>query len=165
MKGAGILFEGELFADYHQVYIQDAGLAGEKRPDLPEIWTDDDVRRRLRVNERTLVVSTARNMMVPLRVESRSSRPDVDAASCDHVAESGLFVPSGHLIVAGLMEDRGSAARVTVRPGYWHALALFEGLGRLSADGLDGEDRYTLLLWPAAGPPPPRPLVHKQWEE
>lgn len=164
MDVGSVLFDGPLFADYHQLYVQDAGFTGTPPP-TPAQWTDEDVRRRLNVNESSIVVSTARNMTVPFRLAAFTRKPEVDGARYDHVVESGLFVPSGQLVIAGLLDEWAKAARAQVKPGHWGALALFEGLGTLSADGLDGEDRYRLFLWPATGPPAPRPIVHKQWEK
>lgn len=39
--------------------------------------------------------------------------------------------------------------RIKVRPGPYRIRVSFEGLGSLSADGLEGNDRYHLQLWPA----------------
>mgnify|MGYP000272879132 CR=1 FL=1 len=67
MDVGSVLFDGPLLADYHQLYVQDAGFTGAPPP-TPAQWADEDVRRRLNVNEGSIVVSTARNMTVPFRL-------------------------------------------------------------------------------------------------
>lgn len=159
-----ILFDGSLLADYHQLYVQDDGTPGHPTGSLPIQWTEADVHRRLIGNDGSLVLSTARNMPVPFRVAAFAQRPQIDWGDYDHAIESGLTIRSGRLIIAGLMDDPSTAARAALAPGLWSAHALFQGLGSLSADGLDGEDRYRLLLWPATGPLSPEPIIHKQWQ-
>jgi hypothetical protein len=150
------IFEGELFADYHQVYLCDANS-----PRLPEEWTDDHLRQRVNLADGALVVSTARNTEVPFRVELHTSRPSPDLSEVDHAVEVSLRAPSGKLIVAGLSDYIKTATRVAVLAGDLRALVLFGGLGTLSEDGLDGDDRYTVHLWPekATGI-----VVHRQWQ-
>ena len=42
----------EVFADYKQFYVQDAGID----PPAPEDWTDDDIANRSKVAENVVVV-------------------------------------------------------------------------------------------------------------
>ena len=150
------VFDGELFADYHQVYLCDA----VDPPRLPDEWRQEDLRRRVNLADRALVLSTARNMQVLMKVELHGARPTPDLALVDHAIEASLRVPSGKLVVAGLMDDLRTAARIAVPAGELRALVLFTGLGSLSEDGLAGDDRYTVHLWPekAGGT-----VVHRQW--
>lgn len=151
------VFDGTLFADYHQVYLCD----GANPPSLPEEWPDDVLQQRLNLGDRVLVISTARNADVPVKVELHAARPRVDLTDVDHAIEAPLRVPSGKLVVAGLTDQIKSATRVDVPVGDLRALVLFSGLGTLSDDGLDGDDRYVVHLWPekAGGV-----VVHRQWE-
>jgi hypothetical protein len=151
------IFEGKLFADYHQVYLCDA----VDPPLLPEEWPGDHLRQRVNLADRALVLSTARNMEVPLKIELHGARPMPDLALVDHAVEAPLRVPSGKLTVAGLMDEIKSATRVTVPAGELRALVLFAGLGTLSDDGLDGDDRYTVHLWPEKGG---GIVVLRQWD-
>jgi len=151
------IFEGKLFADYHQVYLCDA----VNPPRLPDEWPDNHLRRKVNLADRALVISTARDMEVSVKVELHAIRPTPDLAPVDHAVEASLRAPSGKLIIAGLTDDVKTAARVTVPAGELRALVLFDGLATLSDDGLDGDDRYTVHLWPekAGGT-----VVHRQWQ-
>ncbi|KAJ8136172.1 hypothetical protein OY671_010615, partial [Metschnikowia pulcherrima] len=61
---SSILYQGELFADYFQLYSHDEG-----HPDSPDDYTDEVLARRLMVGPYAVVLQTARNMTVPIRVE------------------------------------------------------------------------------------------------
>ncbi|MGD9919777.1 MAG: hypothetical protein AB7U46_17360 [Paenirhodobacter sp.] len=138
-----ILFEGELFADYHQIYLRD-----EACPDLPDAYTEEDLGNRLMVSPTAAVIFTARAMEVPLRVEWSDVRPAVEVGSYQHVVEAGLQCTSGQLVLAGLTDFDGTAPRLQVRSGSLGLRVSFAGLDALSEDELDGDDRYLLQLWP-----------------
>ncbi|MDR4308613.1 hypothetical protein IHQ68_18490 [Chelatococcus sambhunathii] len=151
-----VLFEGELLADYHQLYVADAlnGL-----DELPQDWNDEILARRVNLGPGVIVVSTARNMPVPFRVELHESAPEIDLDAVDHAVECGI-VTSGEIVVAGLMDYAPDAARASVPAGRLRALVVSIGLDTLSEDGLDGDDAYVVRLWPGAGD---EVLVRKQW--
>jgi hypothetical protein len=131
-----------VFADYHQFYVWDAGA----NPSAPEDYTDEDVERRVKVAPQVVVIQPARNMTVPVRIELHDNDPGLDPEKWDHVAECSLDVPTGHLQVH---ECTGSAVLdLDVRPGTYRVRALFAGLDTLSKDGLRGDDRYVVELWP-----------------
>jgi hypothetical protein len=112
-----MVFDGELFADYHQLYLCDA----VKPPQLPEEWPEGHLRQRVNLADRALVVSTARNVEVPLKVELHKARPTADLAQVDHAVECSLRVPSGKLIIAGLTDDIKTATQVAVPAGNMRA--------------------------------------------
>jgi len=150
------LFEGMLMADYHQFYVADAQAEPEAAP-----WTDDDLRQGLLVGDAMISVSTARNMPVPVSLAWHEARPEFALAGVDHAVEAS-FVTTGEILLAGCTDSLSDAARFTVQPGPLRLLLLCHGLGTLSEDGLEGEDRYALHLWPEA----PQPVrVLQQWEE
>ena len=153
-----VLFEGELLADYHQLYVADVldGL-----DELPQDWNDEILARRVNLAPGVIVVSTARNMTVPFRVELHGSQPAIDFDAVDHAVECGI-VTSGEIVIAGLTDYAPDAARASVPPGALRALVVSTGLGTLSEDGLDGEDAYIMHLWPGAGE---QVVVRKQWIE
>lgn len=151
------ILEAELFADYHQVYLCDA----VDPPRLPEEWLDDHLRQRVNLVDRALVLSTARNVDVPLKVELHTARPTPDLALVDHAVECSLLVPSGKIIIAGLTDDIKTARQVAVPAGELRTLVLFAGLATLSEDGLEGDDHYTVHLWPEKHS---GIVVHRQWE-
>jgi hypothetical protein len=144
-------YDLELFADYYQFYIQDETADGN----LSEAWTDEAVDRLLALAPGTVGVGTVRNVGVPVTIEVLDREPSVDAEKFDHVVECSIAVESGCIVAAGCTDYFSEAARIKVRPGSYRVRVYFEGLDSLSADGLRGNDRYHLQLWPA----PTRPIA------
>lgn len=138
------LFDGDIFADYHQFYLSDA----DGGADLPNDYTEDDLRDRITCADGVLIVTTARNMTVPVRVELHEAEPRIDIAAADHVVLGSLRT-EGELAIAGCTDYLPDAARAKVPPGNLRAMVVFTGLGKLSEDGLEGEDRYAIHLWPS----------------
>lgn len=142
-----LLFQGELLADYHQLYLCDAALSP-----LPDDYTEEAIARRVMVGPCAIIIHTERNMPVPLRVELFEQRPSLDLLRFDHVVECGFMVPSGTLVIAGLTDYVEEAPRVQVPVGPLRALVTFADLGTLCENGLEGDDRYAVYLWPGDGP-------------
>jgi hypothetical protein len=146
--------EVELFADYFQFYLWDAG----KSPLAPDDYTDDDTRRRVKVAPHVVVVLPVRNMTISVQLEVCDTDPGFDASDWDHVAECSIELPSGRLQVHEC--TGGSVLDLTLAPGTYRVRVQFSGLDTLSEDGLDGKDHYCITLWP--GSPTPLNIV-KQW--
>ncbi len=140
-----VLFDGMVMADYHQFYLADTSRA----EDLPSSWTDEDLSVRLLAGDGAIVVMTARNMDVALVVELREHMPEVDVENADHVVIARLHT-AGEIVIAGLTDYLPEAARVRVPKGALGAMIVSTGLRTLSEHGLDGEDRYTVYLWPGS---------------
>lgn len=151
-----IAYQGEIFADYFQIYLRDA-----MQTVLPDGYTAEILARRLMTGPYALILHTARNMFVPVSVEWHERRPAPDFDAFQHMAETGIACPSGQLLLAGLSNAESAAARLTVKAGPLGVRVNFSGLDTLSADGLDGSDHYLLQLW--AGNEPPGVRVLKQW--
>lgn len=134
----------EVFADYYQFYVQD----GQLNPPAPEDWTDADIAHRVKAAPNVVVICPVRNMTVAVEVELHTSEPHFDASEVDHVVACSLAVPTGHLQVHEC--TGGPVLNWQIDPGHYQLLALFYRLGTVSADGLDGDDRYRVLLWPGA---------------
>lgn len=152
------LYDATLFADYHQIYLCDAA-----HPELPEDYSDATMANRLAVGPHGVVLHTARNMEVPVQVQWHTQRPDTMVAHWQHVVEAGFEAPSGQLVLAGLTDYAPDAARLQVTAGPIGIRVSLSGLDTLSADGLDGEDRYLIDLWPRVEPAALRVL--KRWED
>lgn len=153
-----LLFDGNLLADYFQIYLRD-----QSHPDLPSDYTEETIGKRLMIGPHAAIVHTARNMIVPVSVEWHDARPQPDVERYQHVVEASFDCPSGVLIVAGLTDYEPSASRLAVEPGRLGVRANMSGLDTISEDGLEGNDRYLLQLWPS-----PQPLglqVLKSWVE
>ena len=70
----------ELFADYHQFYLQDEGAAG----DLSDAWTDAAVAQLLAVAPGVVDVGTVRDTTVPV---ARGERFDGPSQGASHVTD------------------------------------------------------------------------------
>lgn len=149
-------FQVEVFADYHQFYVQDGGV----NPDAPTDWTDEDVESRAKVSQNVVVICPVRNMTVPVSVEVYDSQPSYELSHVDHAIRCSLALPTGGLQIHEC--TGGERLRVSITPGTYGVIALFTGLSLLSEDGLEGEDAYRVLLWPASAMPLE---VLKRWDE
>lgn len=138
-----VLFDGEIFADYHQFYLADA-----RGWSIPDDWVDGAMTSRIHCDAELLIVTTARDMNVPVRVELHDREPRIDMEAADHVV-LGSVGSGGELIVVGCTEPVDTAAPIAVPSGNLRAMVVFSGLATLSEDELDGEDRYAIHLWPS----------------
>lgn len=139
------LYHGDIFADYFQIYLRD-----EAHPDLPDDYSGEVMAQRLVVGPHAIVMHAARNMEVPVRVEWTGHKPEADLDVFQHVIEAGFLCPSGRLILAGMTDAEETAPRLTVDAGALGIRLSATGLDTLSEDGLDGEDRYLVQLWPVS---------------
>lgn len=151
-----VLYRGTIFADYFQIYLRD-----DAHPDLPDDYSPESLARRLIVGRHGVIMQTARNMTVPVSVEWHDRRPAPDLGLYQHVVEASFEAPTGWLVLAGLTDDEASAPRLAVRPGPVGIVAGQAGLDTLSDDGLDGADRYDVMLWQAEASVPL--TVRKSW--
>jgi len=134
-----------LFADYFQFYIQDEDVEGN----LSDSWNDEAVNRLLAIAPGVVGIGTVRNMDVQVSVEVLASEASVDLNQWDHVVECTLNVGSTRLVIAGCTDYFPDAARIPVSPGIYRLRACYADLNSISEDGLEGNDRYHLQLWPA----------------
>jgi len=134
----------ELFADYHQFYLQDESVKG----DLSESWTLDATGRLLAIAPGTIGVGTARNMTVPVDVEVRVAEPVENFDDWDQVNDCSIEISSGRIVVAGCSDYFPDAARIEVSPAVYRARVFYGKLASLSDDGLNGQDHYRVVLWP-----------------
>ncbi len=134
----------DLFADYFQFYICDEAYNGVPQLD----WSEQCIEDMLGIVPGLIQIGTARNMTVPVDVEVRDSEPEEDFNRWDHIAEAGIVISSGAMIIAGLMDDPDEAARIEIKPGSYRARVCYGDLDILSTDGLEGDDHYKVALWP-----------------
>ena len=106
-------YKFELFADHCQIYLQDEYSDGglhdfdQQLVSQYKYWTGDGV----------LMLSTARNMTVPVFVEIHDSEPALDVDTCDHVAECSLEFESGKLVIRGCSDVFDDAPRFEITDG------------------------------------------------
>ena len=137
----------DVFADYYQFYVWDAN----QNPRAPVNWSDDDVENRLKVAEHVVVIRPVRNMIVPVTFEVHDAAPGCSLDDWDHVAECSISCPSGKFSIQECSGD--SVGSIIVAAGTYRIRVYYGNLASLSADGLDGDDRYLLTIWTApAGP-------------
>lgn len=134
----------DLFADYHQVYLQDE----QAEANTPDDWGNQLTTQMIAIAPRIVGIGTARNMTIPIRVDLLDTRPDDAFVSWDHVAEASLEAPSGRIVIAGCTDYFPEAKRLPVSPGCYRVRVYYGGLDTLSEDGLGGEDHYHVIVWP-----------------
>jgi len=145
-------FEFKLFADYFQFYLADEN----SNSDLSQGWTKEAVDRLLAIAPGTIGVGTARNMVVPVVVEVTDDEPlNEDTSAWDQVNECTIEVRSERIVIAGCTDYVPDAAGIDLRPGTYRARIYYGKLRSLSANELEGEDHYRIVLWNAA----PGPLM------
>lgn len=138
-----ILYQGDIFADYFQLYLRD-----EAHSELPDDYTDESIARCLMAGPTGIIVHTARNMSVPVRVEWHDQRLASDLDAFQHVVEAGFSCPTGQIVLAGMTDDVTTSPRLSAKAGPLGVRISLSGLDTLSEDGLDGEDQYLVQLWP-----------------
>lgn len=144
-----------LFADYRQFYVWDP-IASNR--EAPEEWDEEDVRRRIKVAAHVVVVCPERDMEVPVTVRLYSKDPGFLISAWDHIAEAPLVVDSGEIEIH---ECTGTnLAKFTVKPDTYRVRALHAALSSISPDGLEGDDSYTIDIFPCEMGPL---IVTKQW--
>lgn len=144
----------EVFADYHQFYLWDR----EVTPTAPEDYTDEDVSRRIKVSPNVVVIQPERNMTVTVEVEIHDGEPEYRLDEWDHIAEASLHLPSGRLQIHEC--TGGPVADFNVTPGWYRVRSFHSGFDTIDEGGLEGDDYYKVVLWPAA---PSEVVVVKQW--
>lgn len=135
----------KIFADYFQFYLWDETTA----PEPPEVWSDEDCRRRIKVAPHVVVICPVRNMTVPVEIRIHEKEPSCDAEQWDHIAECSLNLPGGKLEIHEC--TGGSAGRFEVAPGCYRLRAQYGALDTLRDNHLDGDDHYLIDLWPGSG--------------
>jgi hypothetical protein len=138
-------FQYEIFADYHQFYLQDDD---QSFGDLSDAWTQEATERLMAVAPHVIGVGTVRNMTVPVSVAIHESRPTISAEEWDHITTASLQIDTGRIVVAGCKDYYPDAARIEVAPGIYEAVICYSNLGSLNENGLDGEDSYHVHLFP-----------------
>ena len=144
-------FQYQIFADYHQFYLQDDNISFG---DLSQAWTDEATDRLLAVAPHVIGVGTVRNMTVPVSVVIHEAGPEIDPDAWDHIVTASLQIDTGKIVVAGCTDYYPDAARIEVKPGIYEAVICYANLDSLSPDGLEGKDEYHIHLFPGSAIPP-----------
>jgi len=94
-------------------------------------------------------------VFTPLVVTLVDEHPTPDLASFDHVAIAGLSCPSGELRVFSPEETGVNERGLSIPPGNYGLMICGDGFGTGDEYGDNGQDAYTLTLWPCDSPPAP----------
>ena len=138
-----------IFADYFQVYLVDEKMTWYH----PEMWSETAyLEERVAAASGVIGISTVRDLDVPVEVEVAESEPRDPVDGWDQVVDCGISVQSGNLKLGGPGLD-DDVPFISIAPGTYRARIFFGGLNTLSADGLEGDDRYRIVLWPGKATP------------
>lgn len=144
--------ELELLADYGQIHIVDPDHATGEGP----AWTSEEVEAMLALGPGIVAFGTARSMETPVRVELHAERPGVDPDQWDQIAECFISSPSRRILVKGPTEYDPDAFALDLPSSCMAVRILWTGLDSIGEDGLEGDDRYVVQLWPGE----PRPASY-----
>lgn len=140
-----------IFADYRQFYLLDSQSQGSAE----DIWNEQTTADYFAPGSTPdfVAVGTGRNINVPVRVNVAAGEPALEYGAWERIVESSLHVPSGVMLVEGCTSGRDGAPRIDVPAGWLRVRVRYAGLSTVSANQLDGEDRYDIVVWPAAQAP------------
>ena len=137
--------ELSLFADYFQFYIQDDD---DGFGDLSEAWSPEAEANLMALGDHVVGIGTVRNLEVPVHIQVSDELPDLGPSDWDRLNRCTIQCDTGRFVVAGCTDYFPDAERIEVAPGEYDVIIAYRGLGKVSQDGLDGEDSYHLFLAP-----------------
>jgi hypothetical protein len=145
--------ELEIFADYFQVYIADESAYDDLYTSID--WTAQALQDRYIAGESFCAIATARNMTVPviLAIETEPTERVTETAlfeNADHVIEGAIKFSSGQLVMWGPGEYLKDSFRLKLEPGNYYISIYFNNLDSLREKGLEGDDLYQIVLYPAS---------------
>ncbi|QZL04193.1 DUF2625 family protein [Streptomyces sp. BHT-5-2] len=139
--------ELEVRADYSTLLIMD----DDANLDEPErAWFDTLVADWINASPGVVSMGTARPFSVPVTVDVRRTSPagdDLEFQQADHVTQASLALCSGRLLIS-MQDVDDRLPRIPLTPGTYAVRIYSHGLRTVSEDGLEGEDRYHVVLWP-----------------
>lgn len=144
----GAVFDGRIFADSFQIYLHDASIA----PDFSDRWTRATIADKFALGKNALAFCPLREAEVSVRVVVQSAPPSNDVAAWDHVVEGSIEITSGRLAVRGAA-DAQPIAVFRVQPAWYRARVHSGNLRSVRQNGVSGDDRYEVVLWPASEGP------------
>jgi hypothetical protein len=144
----------EIFADYSQFYLCDPAHI----EDWSALWNEQAIADRLIAMTTTVVFGTDRSFTVPVHLHRSDDTPDIDALAvqADHAVVASIACLSGTLKVIGCTAYEPDAFGIAIPIGIYGVLFCAHNLDRIN--GLDGDDRYDIHLWPATVRPTTRVL-------
>jgi hypothetical protein len=123
-----------LFADYHQFYIQDESVDA----DWSSAWTDEAVSQMVAVVPGVVAVGTSSNETVPVVLEIHDAEPVADSTGWDRVNECDLRVGSDRIVIAGCTDYLPDARRFAAPAGNYRVRVSYK---------LSNGEKYRVQLW------------------
>ncbi|MET7367553.1 hypothetical protein ABZS61_17180 [Streptomyces sp. NPDC005566] len=152
----------QVFADYYQIHVLDEGSdAG-----LGEVWTEQALLDGLGVAHDALVIGTAVNVDVAVRVDLLGGEPGGDSSEFDHVVEASLHVPSGCLVVMGCTDYLPEAPRFEAPAGWIRVRASRRNLAsavRADIESDESSETIEQLRLQAWAAPQTAPQIIRRW--
>lgn len=137
----------EIFADYHQFYLQDDS---EEWGNLSNSWDQESVARLLAVAPHTVGIGTLRNNKVPVFIEILENKPTLSIREWDQIIEAPLQIDTGRIVVAGCTDYFPDALRLHVAPGHYSVLVCYKNLNGIADNGIENKDEYHVWIYPNA---------------
>lgn len=97
------------------------------------------------------VFTASRWTETEVTVRLLSDRPAVAEAECDHLVEGGLVISSGRLHIYGPEDTGTNEVSISLPSDSYSVIVCGRQFHSPNEYGDDGDDSYTLVLWP--GPP------------
>ncbi|HEX3780320.1 MAG TPA: hypothetical protein VHX38_11680 [Pseudonocardiaceae bacterium] len=142
--------EFTVFADYNMFFL----LADMTEvPHLNSGFIDRLLTDLIAAAPGAVIVGTARRMEVPVNVCLCPEVQEGPEDTWDHVAEASIRTDTGIIHLVGDASNPDDDISLTIPPGTYRVRVCSSGFDTLSEDGLDGDDQYRLVLWPAAAQP------------
>lgn len=117
---------------------------------LADGWMDPNAQQlRFVQGDDFIAVGTARNVTVPVTLSVLKAPPSPSPADADRWHDGTLRVHSGAVEVFSVTAASGSGVQVALANGTYCVRVIWRGKRTVSANGLDGDDSYDLLLWEA----------------
>lgn len=139
-----MIYEYNIQADYFQFVLQDE----RSTADWSTLWNEKTVAEKIAVADDLVLIGTARNATVPVVVETNNAEPPLDSPDFwDQIVEVEVAFPSGRILLLG-NTYLADAPRIEVDPGIYRLRLFYGNLKSVSPDGLKGDDKYRVQIWP-----------------
>lgn len=141
----------EVFADNFQIQIQDQ----IEECEYPESWNDCLLTQLYVCGDRILGIGTVRDLDCELTLEifhgamdEKEQLTDPDLNDYDHAVQCTMDIPSGKLLITGCSSDYDECAKIELPKGTYGVRIFWSGLDTTDELGFEGDDRYTVQLYP-----------------
>lgn len=149
-----------IYAMYYQIYFEDIAYANSYG--IIE-WNNYQLSTLNYTNDNAIVIATAREAIVPLRINILDKMPIIDYANYDHIVQCAIEIVSGEVCIHGLNDTIDEYKKIKIPKGIYGSLTCFSGLNSIDELGIDGADEYTIYAW-MTDYPIVKSIV-KQWAE